>query len=64
MALRIGDEWIGSDRCPQVVKAVPGGSGVLPFRPGRYTKEEASTAMIRAEHGDLTSDPAVEALAS
>lgn len=57
MALTIGDEWICSDQCPQVAKAIPGEGWVLSWRPGRFTKDEALFAMIRAEHGDLSHRP-------
>jgi hypothetical protein len=58
MALTIGDEWIYSDRCPQVAKAIPGEGWVLSWRPGRFTRHEAVIAMIHAEHGDLLTEPA------
>jgi hypothetical protein len=61
MALRIGDEWISSDRCPQVAMAIPGEGWVLSWRRGVWTKNEAISAMVRAEHGDLRTDPAVTA---
>lgn len=58
MALTIGDEWICSDRCPQVAKAIPGEGWVLSWRPGRFTRDEAVIAMLGAEHGDLLTGPA------
>lgn len=57
MTLRIGDEWICSDRCPQMAKAIPGQGWVLSWRPGRFTKDEAIASMIRVEHGDLAPTP-------
>lgn len=52
MSLTISDEWITSDRCLQVAKAVRGG-WVLSWHRGWYTHDEAVKAMTRAEHGDL-----------
>jgi hypothetical protein len=63
MALTIGDEWIRSDRRHQVAKAVRGG-WVLSWRRGLFSRNEAIMAMIRAEHGDLLTDPAAAAPAS
>jgi hypothetical protein len=57
MALTIGEEWIRSDRCPQVAKAISGGGWVLSWRPGRYDRDQAIAAMLQAEHGDLFTDP-------
>ncbi|HEV7935177.1 MAG TPA: hypothetical protein VGP70_23060 [Actinomadura sp.] len=37
--------------------AIPPG-WVLSWRPGCYDREQAIAAMTRAEHGDLTTDPA------
>jgi hypothetical protein len=57
MTLTIGDEWINSDQCPQVAKAICGDGWVLSWRPGLFTKDEAVVAMIHAERGDLLIDP-------
>jgi hypothetical protein len=57
MGLTVTDTWITSDRCPQVAMAIPPG-WVLSWRPGCYDREQAIAAMTRAEHGDLTTDPA------
>jgi hypothetical protein len=64
MALTIGDEWIRSDQCPHVAKAISGGGWVLSWRSGRYDRDQAILAMTRAEHGDLLTDPADVAPAS
>jgi hypothetical protein len=41
--------------------AIPGEGWVLSWRRGVWTKDEAVSAMVRAEHGDLRTDPAVTA---
>jgi hypothetical protein len=38
--------------------AIPGEGRVLSWRPGRYDPDQAIMAMIRAEGGDLRTDPA------
>jgi hypothetical protein len=57
MTLSIGDTWITSDQCPQVALSIRNG-WVLSWRNGCYDRQEAVTAMTRAEHGDLGTDPA------
>jgi hypothetical protein len=64
MALTIGDIWITSDRCPQVAMSVPGRGWVLSWRPGCCDRQQAIAAMIRAECGDLATDPAASPPAS
>jgi|1185.fasta_scaffold34361_2 hypothetical protein len=57
MALTIGDDWIRSDQCAQVAKAISDGGWVLSWRSGRYDRDQAILAMTRAEQGDLLTDP-------
>jgi hypothetical protein len=57
MALSIGDTWITSDQCPQVALSIRTG-WVLSWRNGCYDRQQAVAAMTRAEHGDLTTNPA------